>query len=95
MTGPVRVTARVSGRVQGVGFRAFVGAEARRRGLAGSATNLPDGRVEVVAVGPADDVRSLVSALSGPAAPGRVTGVDVVAEAPADPAEDASGFTLG
>ena len=95
MTGRLRVVAQVSGRVQGVGYRAFVGREAGRRYLAGSATNLPDGRVEVVAVGPDEDVRSLVSALSGPDAPGRVTGVDVVAETPADPAEDAPGFTLG
>jgi acylphosphatase len=91
----VRVVARVSGLVQGVGYRAFVGREAGRRGLAGSATNLLDGRVEVVAVGPAEDVRSLVSALSGRGAPGRVTGVDVVTESAAEPGEDASGFTWG
>jgi acylphosphatase len=95
VTSRLRVVARVSGRVQGVGYRAFVGREAGVRGLAGSATNLPDGRVEVVAVGPAEDVRSLVSALSGPAAPGRVTGVDVAAETAADPGEDPTGFTLG
>ena len=95
MTGPVRVTARVSGRVQGVGFRAFVGAEARRRGVAGSATNLPDGRVEVVAVGSAEDVRALVDALSGPDAPGRVTGVAVDPETDAGAGDAATGFTLG
>ena len=77
MTGRVRLTAWVSGRVQGVGYRAFVGREAGRRGLAGSATNVPDGRVEVVAAGPAAEVRALVEALSGASAPGRVTGVEV------------------
>lgn len=77
MSERLRLVARVSGQVQGVGYRAFVGREARRLGLAGSATNLPDGRVEVVAVGPAGDVRALVEALSGPGAPGRVTGVEV------------------
>ena len=41
----------VSGRVQGVFFRASTRAEAGRLGIAGSARNLPDGRVEVVASG--------------------------------------------
>ena len=41
----------VSGRVQGVGFRAATRAEARALGLAGSARNLADGRVEVLAEG--------------------------------------------
>jgi acylphosphatase len=89
------VTARVSGRVQGVGYRAHVGREAGRLGLSGSATNLPDGRVEVVAVGPADDVRALVDALSGASAPGRVTGVELTAETAADGSTDPAGFTLG
>ncbi|HSG65414.1 MAG TPA: acylphosphatase, partial [Gammaproteobacteria bacterium] len=38
----------VAGRVQGVWFRAATRQEAQRRGLAGWARNLPDGRVEVV-----------------------------------------------
>ena len=37
----------VSGRVQGVGFRYFAEAAARREGLHGWVRNLPDGRVEV------------------------------------------------
>ena len=41
----------VSGRVQGVFFRASTRAEAERLGLAGTASNLDDGRVEVVASG--------------------------------------------
>ena len=47
----------VSGRVQGVFFRASTRAEALRLGLGGSARNLPDGRVEVVASG-ADEALS-------------------------------------
>ncbi len=77
MTGRVRLTAWVSGRVQGVGYRAFVGREAGRRGLAGSATNLPDGRVEVVLEGDDDAVAAVLADLGGPQAPGAVTRVDV------------------
>ena len=41
----------VSGRVQGVFFRASTRDEAERLGLSGSANNLADGRVEVIASG--------------------------------------------
>ncbi len=41
----------VSGRVQGVFFRASAKAEAERLGLHGYARNLADGRVEVLAAG--------------------------------------------
>jgi acylphosphatase len=41
----------VSGRVQGVFFRASTSEEALRLGLTGHARNLPDGTVEVVACG--------------------------------------------
>ena len=71
-----RVVAVVSGHVQGVGYRWFVRELATAAGLSGSATNLPDGRVEVVVEGPKDDVAALVAALDGPRAPGAVTRVD-------------------
>lgn len=41
----------VSGRVQGVFYRASTRSEAERLGIAGTARNLADGRVEVVASG--------------------------------------------
>ena len=91
MSDRVRVSATVSGHVQGVGYRAYVMGQANVRHVAGSATNLPDGRVKVIAEGPADDVRALVEALSGPGAPGRVTGVDQRAEEP----RGLSGLTAG
>jgi acylphosphatase len=71
-----RVVAVVSGHVQGVGYRWFVRQLATAAGLAGSASNLPDGRVEVVLEGPDDAVHSVVAALDGPRAPGSVTRVD-------------------
>ncbi|MGY1812137.1 acylphosphatase [Blastococcus sp. SYSU D00820] len=85
----VRVVALVDGTVQGVGYRAFVWRAAQRAGLAGRAANLPDGRVEVVVEGEADAVRALVAELSGAAAPGAVTAVDVREE----PVQGMQGFT--
>ena len=46
---PQTFKARVSGSVQGVGFRAWTLFEFRRRGVNGYVRNLPDGSVEVVA----------------------------------------------
>jgi acylphosphatase len=68
----VRLTAWVHGHVQGVGFRWWVRARALELGLVGWATNLDDGRVEVVAEGPPSAVQALLDALNGPGAPGRV-----------------------
>jgi acylphosphatase len=48
---PARLAAWVHGRVQGVGFRWWVRSRALELGLSGSAANLIDGRVEVVAEG--------------------------------------------
>jgi len=49
----------VSGRVQGVSFRAATQARALSLGLAGHAKNLADGRVEVVAGGAAEALAEL------------------------------------
>ena len=58
-----RLTARIEGRVQGVGFRAFVVRHARRLCLRGAARNLPDGGVEVIAEGDEARLRELLTAL--------------------------------
>lgn len=70
-----RLTAWVDGRVQGVGFRWWVRSQALRLGLSGTAANLPDGRVEVVAEGAQQACGELLALLSGPSAPGEVTAV--------------------
>lgn len=49
----------VSGRVQGVGFRAAARTEALRLGVSGHARNLRDGTVEVVASGSAAAIAAL------------------------------------
>lgn len=49
---PVRVHIVAQGRVQGVGFRAFLQSQATRRGLSGWVRNLPDGRIEAEIEGP-------------------------------------------
>lgn len=72
---PVRLTARVSGRVQGVGFRWWTRARALELGLTGSATNTSDGHVEVVAQGPRAACEQLLALLSGPSTPGHVAHV--------------------
>ena len=50
-TSPICVRCLVSGRVQGVFFRASTREQALALGLCGEARNLPDGRVEVLACG--------------------------------------------
>lgn len=49
----------VSGTVQGVGFRFFAQRVARSLGLSGYVKNLRDGRVEVYAIGRADQLAAL------------------------------------
>jgi acylphosphatase len=71
----VRLTAWMRGRVQGVGMRWWVRSRALELGLVGSATNLDDGRVEVVAEGSRQACEALLTALRGDGTPGRVTGV--------------------
>jgi acylphosphatase len=71
----VRLTAWVSGRVQGVGFRWWTRSQAERLGLVGSASNLPDGRVEVVAEGPRTACERLAELLESSGTPGQVAHV--------------------
>ncbi|WP_170181619.1 acylphosphatase [Haloactinospora alba] len=69
------MTAWVRGRVQGVGFRWWVRARALELGLTGAATNLPDGRVEVVAEGEREHCSRLLELLRSGDTPGQVASV--------------------
>jgi acylphosphatase len=78
MTQARRVAIR--GRVQGVGFRAFVEYEALRRGIQGWVRNRRDGSVEAVFAGADEAVAAVIAACRhGP--PG--SRVDAVEEFPA------------
>ena len=86
-----RLTAIVSGYVQGVGFRYWVREQAMALGLAGSATNRRDGRVEVIAEGPRPVCEQLLAVLHGPT-PGQVR--DVIPTW-AEPCGEGPGFRVG
>lgn len=59
-----RALYRVTGTVQGVGFRHFVKQEADRLGIRGTVRNEPDGSVVVLAEGSASALRTLEAALT-------------------------------
>jgi acylphosphatase len=81
----------VYGRVQGVWFRDSTRREALRLGLQGHAVNLPDGTVEVLAVGPADALAELARWLQDGPPIARVAKVE---EERLDGA-DVAGFRIG
>lgn len=80
----------VSGRVQGVGFRYTMQAEAQRLGVDGWVRNRRDGSVEAFLAGDPDAVEGVIAwAHDGPAG-ARVYDVDVVEGT----GESASGFEI-
>jgi len=84
----------ISGRVQGVFFRASTRREAERLRLAGRAINLPDGRVEVLAVGEAGQIAALEAWLHRGPPMARVDAVES-SLANADVLAGEAGFTTG
>jgi len=82
----------VSGKVQGVFFRAGTREQAQRLGLRGHARNLADGRVEVVAVGDGDAIDALADWLRhGPP----MARVDGVVRTAIDESSAGNGFMTG
>jgi acylphosphatase len=75
--GARRLRAVVSGRVQGVGFRASAEHEARRLGLGGWVRNLPEGGVELEAEGADAALERLLAFLRQGPRMARVDSVDV------------------
>lgn len=75
MSGAIRrVTIR--GRVQGVGYRAFVEHQAMLRDLEGWVRNLRDGSVEALFAGPAEVVSDMVALCRRGPSSARVDGVE-------------------
>jgi acylphosphatase len=86
-----RVRLRITGRVQGVGFRVWLRDTAEELGVTGWVRNQPDGSVAALAAGREGQVEALLQAArSGP--PGAEVGEVAVQDAPGD--ELPSGFVI-
>jgi acylphosphatase len=89
-TSTVRRRVRAHGRVQGVFFRDSVRREAESRGVAGFASNEPDGSVLTVFEGAREAVDALVAFVRDGPGHAEVERVEVSEEAP----EGLSGFSV-
>ena len=78
----------VSGRVQGVFYRAETQAQASLLDLRGWVRNLPDGRVELVACGEPDDLKQLQDWLQAGPSQARVMHVECAPTTADDFGED-------
>jgi acylphosphatase len=87
----VRRRVLVSGRVQGVFFRASLREVAVEHGLAGVARNLADGRVEAVLEGSPVAVEAVIAWCRHGPPRARVTAVEVIDE----PFRGEKGFAVG
>ncbi len=82
------VRLRISGRVQGVGYRDWMTAEAQALGLDGWVRNLRDGSVEATVAGSPDAIAAMIAACRLGPRLAAVTAIDTT------PAEDPGyGFT--
>jgi acylphosphatase len=73
----LRLTARITGVVQGVGFRYWTARKADELLLKGTVRNHLDGSVELVAEGEVSEVSRFTDWLHSSRAPGRVENIDL------------------
>ena len=94
MTARRFVHVTIHGRVQGVGFRAFIERQAQERALDGWVRNREDGSVEAVFAGPAAAVDEVLAACRRGPEGARVEGIDLREEEAAGliPSSRSSGF---
>ena len=78
------VRLRITGRVQGVGYRAFVEAQAERLKLEGWVRNRRDGTVEAVVFGSSESVETLFRACREGRSASRVTAIDATGASEAE-----------
>ena len=78
----VRVHLKVTGRVQGVFFRASTVAQAQHLGLTGWVANAPDGSVELIAEGTRARLEELITWCRRGPSGAQVTNVEIRWEAP-------------
>jgi acylphosphatase len=74
MAGAIQL--RIEGRVQGVGYRAWLQREARSRGLRGWVRNRHDSSVEAVLIGDDDAIEPVAAACSRGPRLAKVTGIE-------------------
>jgi len=78
----IRRRALIAGRVQGVAFRAYTRQAARNAGVVGWVQNLPDGRVEAVFEGTAEQVQAMIDWCRHGPSGARVDKIEVIEERP-------------
>jgi acylphosphatase len=91
---PVMVSKRVivTGRVQGVGFRYATKDLARGFDVCGSVSNLPDGSVEILVMGEAEEVDEFLHELAEQSQVAHF--IKNIHAAPIPPLENARGFVI-
>lgn len=78
-----KIFIKISGRVQGVGFRYNIIDFSTNHELTGFAKNLSDGRVEIFAEGPKDKLLELIDYIKGNPGLSQVENVDISWDTPA------------
>lgn len=87
----VELHAIVHGRVQGVFFRNTTQHKAAGLGITGTVKNLPDGTVEIFAIGEREKLELLIKELSSDNGPGDVSKTDLFYS---EPKHDFEGFRV-